>query len=128
MTLWAWLVAAWRFSAWAATTPPRANRDTPFEHFRDFVAADCTNPLTMTASLMSTSADYGIDAPHVVRNLFIVAILGLGLWGAAFFRFWSGLLVIPLGKVRIFLPLGTQGLWAGTACGFMGIWMIWSSK
>src|SRR5213083_296191 len=49
--------------------------------------------------------DYGIDAPSVIRNLLIVAVVGL-------------------------LACGTMalGLWSGVGCGAMAMWMLWDSK
>jgi arsenite methyltransferase len=65
-------------------------------------------------------ADYGLDAPLVVRNLLIVGVLGvvslmthlLGVWSS---RSYFSLLGFPL-------------IYSGITCGAMGLWMIYSSK
>jgi ubiquinone/menaquinone biosynthesis C-methylase UbiE len=57
--------------------------------------------------------DYGIDAPHVIRNLFIFSIVGFVL------PFYFPLMVI--GPVNI----DTSGLiWMGISCGLMAVWML----
>jgi len=66
--------------------------------------------------------DYGIDAPVVVRNLFLVAVIGLSTWGAVAFGVRSGWFS---GNV---LGFGGMGLGTGTVCLLMGIWMLWESK
>ena len=68
----------------------------------------------------STKPDYGIDAPGVVRNLFIVTVIGLGLFLTARFGLWSGVIA--------HVALSYSGLWAGLGCGFMGCWMLYDSK
>jgi len=68
----------------------------------------------------SEKPDYGIDAPGVVRNLFIVAAVGLTLFLTARFGLWSGV----VGPVA----LSYSGLWAGLGCGLMGVWMLYDSK
>ena len=68
----------------------------------------------------STKPDYGIDAPDVVRNLFIVAVIGLVLFLTARFGLWSGIIA--------HVALSYAGLWAGLSCGFMGCWMLYDSK
>ena len=73
--------------------------------------------------------DYGLDAPNVVRNLFIAGIACLILSGTAILGFWSGNLVIgPLFGITLIFPLKVAGLFPGITCSFMGLWMIWSSK
>jgi len=68
--------------------------------------------------------DYGLDAPGVVRNLFLAAAAGLLLWGTAAFGLWSG--ALTLGPVR--LVVAPMGLWAGLGCLGMAIWMVWTSR
>jgi len=73
--------------------------------------------------------DYGLDAPGVVRNLFIIGAVGLLLWGSTALGIWSGEEVLgPIAGVNVLLPVGTIGLCGGLGCSMMGIWMVWSSK
>src|SRR5881397_3280080 len=72
---------------------------------------------------MTTPADkpdYGIDAPGVVRNLFIASGGGLAAYLTARSGLWSG--------VVAHVGLSTTGLWAGLGCGIMGVWMLYDSK
>ncbi|MEA2569667.1 MAG: hypothetical protein QOI24_1668 [Acidobacteriota bacterium] len=73
--------------------------------------------------------DYGIDAPGVIRNLFIVVALGLVAWATAFLGLWSGRIVVaPSQNIRIDFPLSRMGLWMAAGCGAMACWMLWDSK
>jgi SAM-dependent methyltransferase len=67
-----------------------------------------------------TKPDYGIDAPGVVRNLFVVAAVGFALDLSARFGLWSGVIA--------HVGLSRTGLFAGLSCGFMGCWMLYDSK
>jgi SAM-dependent methyltransferase len=67
--------------------------------------------------------DYGLDAPGVVRNLFLVTAAGLALWLSTLFL-WSGR--VALGPAVF--PLGRMGLGVSIGCGLMGFWMVWDSK
>jgi arsenite methyltransferase len=63
------------------------------------------------ATLPPKRADYGIDAPAVVRNLILVAIAGIGL--------------------GTFLPvraLASMTFGTGVLCFGMTLWMLWESK
>ena len=64
--------------------------------------------------------DYGIDAPGVVRNLFLVATVGLALFITARLGLWSGVLA--------HVSLASTGLGAGLGCGLMACWMLYDSK
>lgn len=44
-----------------------------------------------------TRADYGLDAPPVVRNLLMAGVIGLAMWGGTALGLWSGSFRIPLG-------------------------------
>jgi ubiquinone/menaquinone biosynthesis C-methylase UbiE len=77
---------------------------------------------------MHEPPDYGIDAPGVVRNLLIAAAAGIGLWVTTAFGLWSRRLVVPMGSVRLIVPIGASGIWWGAGCGLMAVWMLWSSK
>ena len=64
--------------------------------------------------------NYGLDAPLVVRNLFIVAALGIISLITRLLGVWSKQDLIA----TIAFPLITAGL----SCGAMGLWMIYDSK
>jgi SAM-dependent methyltransferase len=72
--------------------------------------------------------DYGIDAPGVVRNLFLAGAIGWLVWGTAALGLWSGQLVIPLPGLRLVFPLAGMGFGCGVGFTLMGVWMIWESK
>lgn len=57
--------------------------------------------------------DYGIDAPGVIRNLFIFSVIGFLLP-----RFYP---LIKIGQLNIYIG---GFIWMGIACGFMAIWML----
>ena len=63
-------------------------------------------------------ADYGIDAPGVIRNLLVI---GLALLGLARF-----LPVLKIGSIS--LGLGPMALWTGLICVFQGMAMILYAK
>ena len=65
-------------------------------------------------------ADYGLDAPGAVRNLLIVAALGIAALTTRLLGMWSGQSAIA----AIRRPLISAGL----ACGAMALWMIYDSK
>jgi len=69
-------------------------------------------------------ADYGIDAPGVIRNLLLVTAAGMLTWTTAAAGLWSG--VVTIGPVR--LGLAWMLLWPGIGCGLMALWMLWDSK
>src|SRR5262249_28434343 len=60
------------------------------------------------------------DAPGVVRNLFVVAALGLGLYATAALGLWSGAVA--------HVDVAFTGLFAGAGCGAMGCWMLYDSR
>lgn len=64
--------------------------------------------------------DYGIDAPGVVRNLFLAAAAGVLFCLGALFGWWPG--------VVAHVDLAHTSLWAGIGSGFMGGWMLYDSK
>ena len=72
--------------------------------------------------------DYGLDAPKVVRNFFVIAAVGLLLGGSRAVGLWPGLLVIPLAGINLVFPLWSMGLTGGAICGFLGGWMVYESK
>lgn len=77
----------------------------------------------------TTRPDYGLDAPGVVRNLILVAVAGVALWGTAKAGWWSGdLAVSPSDSVRLVFPIGWIALWPAATCAVMAAWMVWDSK
>jgi arsenite methyltransferase len=69
---------------------------------------------------MTSKPDYGIDAPGVVRNLYLVFIAGMATYATARFGLWSG--------VVFHNDLAHTGLYMGLICGAMGTWMLYDSK
>jgi ubiquinone/menaquinone biosynthesis C-methylase UbiE len=69
-------------------------------------------------------ANYGQDAPGVVRNLIIAAAVGLAIWATTLAKLWSG--VVRVGPVAF--QLGPMGLVTACICGGLAAWMIWSSR
>ncbi len=69
-------------------------------------------------------ANYGIDAPVFVRNLFLAGALGVSAWTATalLVRFFQ--LHIP----PLILVLTGMAFGSGILCTLMGLWMIWDSK
>src|SRR5262249_9734651 len=76
---------------------------------------------------MAEKPDYGLDAPGVVRNLLIAGVLGLLIWGTAYFGLWSGELAGHIGSVEVRFP-ASGALWPGAGCTAMALWMLGSSK
>jgi len=68
--------------------------------------------------------DYGIDAPSVVRNLFLVGIIGFLAWAATTLASLSGRFDVP----KPVLVLTGMGLTTGIGCSLMGVWMLWYSR
>ena len=100
-------------------SPPRSEgrigAPTPMEH-----AAAVTG--------QAGRADYGLDAPKVVRNLLLAGALGLAIWGTAEAGLWSGVLRVgPIAGVELRFP-AAGALWPGAGCTAMALRMLWSSK
>ena len=68
--------------------------------------------------------DYGIDAPVVVRNLFLVGIIGFSAWALAALASWSGRFDVP----KPVLVITGMGLTTGVGCSLMAVWMLWHSR
>lgn len=68
----------------------------------------------------SSKAEYGIDAPGVVRNLFVVAAMSMALYLSARLGLWSG----AIARVDV----AHSVIWPGLACGLMACWMLYDSK
>src|SRR5690242_2435005 len=64
--------------------------------------------------------DYGVDAPYAVRNLLVVAALGIISLVTRLAGLWSRQDLIAV----VAAPLISAGL----SCGAMGVWMIYDSK
>jgi arsenite methyltransferase len=73
-------------------------------------------------------ADYGLDAPPVVRNLLIAGMGGLVVWGTAVARLWSGNAGFTFAGNEVRVGIAPAGLWIGVGCLAMAAWMIWSSR
>jgi arsenite methyltransferase len=65
-------------------------------------------------------ADYGIDAPYVIRNLLIAAAAGFAVWLSAATGLWSGRLA--------HVDFAGTGLGCAIGMSFTGLFMWWSSK
>jgi ubiquinone/menaquinone biosynthesis C-methylase UbiE len=70
-------------------------------------------------------ADYGLDAPSVVRNLLLVSAASLATYGSIAAGLWAGR--VPLGG-GVVLELPAMMLGVGLGCGFMAAYMAWTSK
>ena len=68
--------------------------------------------------------DYGIDAPGVIRNLFLAGAVGILLWASKVLGWWPA--AITLGPIRF--ELAPMGIAVGIVCLAMGVWMLWTSK
>src|SRR6187399_1759231 len=64
--------------------------------------------------------DYGLDAPSAVRNLLIVAALGIVSLITRLLGVWS--------RHDAIAALGRPLIGAGLSCGAMALWMIYDSK
>ncbi len=74
---------------------------------------------------MLPRADYGLDAPGVVRNLALVSVVGLATFASIALGLWPGQLPVGGGVV---LEVSSVALTLGLACGAMGLYMAWASK
>jgi len=68
--------------------------------------------------------DYGIDAPQVLRNLFLVSAAGISLWTVVMILVKFTTMHIP----QVVFALSGMGFGTGVLCMVMGIWMLWESK
>lgn len=73
-------------------------------------------------------ADFGIDAPGVVRNLLLIGTAGLLLWLSVAAGLWSGSIPLPIPGQTVTLELKGTGLILGAVCLAMAVWMLWDSK
>ncbi|MFO1029660.1 MAG: class I SAM-dependent methyltransferase [Planctomycetota bacterium] len=72
--------------------------------------------------------DYGLDAPGVVRNLALVAVVGLLLAAGIFVGFLPRVLHIPVGANSFDLELLGITLGPGLPCGVVAFAMWWGSR
>lgn len=73
-------------------------------------------------------ANYGLDAPNVVRNLIVGGILAILLWGSARLGLWSGEVAFPAGAERIRIGVSDSGRFFAIVLPVTALWMIWESK
>jgi SAM-dependent methyltransferase len=76
----------------------------------------------------SPRPDYGIDAPGVVRNLFLVAAIAAVISALTIAHMWSGVIQFKIGGIDFILPLGSMAPWIFLSFQVTGLWMVWSSK
>ena len=72
--------------------------------------------------------DYGLDAPGVVRNLFLAGAAGLIIGGLTAAAILPPELVAHLGGVVLRFKLMSMGWGANVTCTATGLWMIWSRR
>lgn len=74
---------------------------------------------------MASRADYGLDAPGVVRNLVVAGAAGIAIFVSVAVGLWPGR--IPLGGGNFF-DVALMALGIGLSCVGMAVYMAWSSK
>jgi SAM-dependent methyltransferase len=80
-------------------------------------------------SPLTERADYGVDAPGVIRKLLVAGGVGLAAWSAKVAGCWSGVVTTPeVGGTVIRFQLAPMGLTLGVVCLGLGGWMFWTSK
>ncbi|HXA47711.1 MAG TPA: class I SAM-dependent methyltransferase [Burkholderiaceae bacterium] len=83
---------------------------------------------SIMAQSQASKPDYGLDAPGVVRNLFLCAAAGLLVWASVKIGLWSGIVSIPISNDTLNIEFTGMGLGFGIGLSFTGFWMIWDSK
>jgi len=73
---------------------------------------------------MTDRPDYGIDAPGVIRNLFLAGIIGFLAWAVTMLAAFSGRFAVP----QPLLVITGMGLTTGIGCSLMALWMLWYSR
>lgn len=87
------------------------------------------NDTPSVAAPRAARPDYGIDAPHVIRNLLIVGAIGIAVWVTASLGWWSGVITVPkVAGIEIKFPLIRPAFWTAIGTIGMAIWMTWDSK
>jgi len=82
----------------------------------------------MSENQASKKADYGLDAPGVVRNLFIAGLTSLLVLISILCGFWSGIVSIPISGDALKIDFSGMALGCSVTMLAGGIWMVWSSK
>jgi SAM-dependent methyltransferase len=72
--------------------------------------------------------DYGLDAPDVVRNLLIAAVLAFVPVVLALVGVWDGVISFSVGGTNIGVDLVPSGLAIGLTCAGMAGYMVYTSK
>ena len=73
--------------------------------------------------------DYGLDAPGVVRNLFVAGGICLAIAASVRLGWWSGVISTPsVAGMHLRFPLGSSTPWAAAGLLAMGAWMTWDSR
>jgi len=83
------------------------------------ILAMAGRPAEPASAAITTKPDYGIDAPGVVRNLYLAFVAGIGVFATARSGLWSG--------VAFHVDFANFGLFGGLGCGLMGTWMLYDS-
>ncbi|MEO8432115.1 MAG: class I SAM-dependent methyltransferase [Acidobacteriota bacterium] len=85
--------------------------------------------MTPAGTKPESRPDYGLDAPGVVRNLFVLGGLCVALVASVRLGAWSGVVATPkLAGVELRFPLGSICLWMALGLLGMGTWMVWESR
>jgi SAM-dependent methyltransferase len=72
--------------------------------------------------------DYGLDAPDVVRNLLIAAVIAFLPVVLSLLGVWDGVISLSVGGADISVDLVPTGLAIGLTCAAMAGWMVYTSK
>lgn len=79
-------------------------------------------------SKATVAADYGIDAPGVIRNLLIVGVIAWIVLGGISLGIIPHLLVLPLPGVSLVFPLVNMCVGAGILLPCGAAWLLWNAK
>jgi arsenite methyltransferase len=78
----------------------------------------------MTMAPQRELPDYGIDAPDVIRRLFVVGIAGISAWVVTRLAVMFGQSDVP----KLILIIAGMGFTTGLGFCLMAFWMLWNSK
>lgn len=79
-------------------------------------------------TMQTPHANYGLDAPKVVRNLLLGGLAGLLLWAAAKSGLWSGAVTIPVAAEVVRIKIADIGPVLAIVLPLTALWMVWESK